>query len=180
MTILEILYLILGGFVILAVVLVYNIFTLRKTIKENLSISDKLEQELTATIEEQIERIKAKETRSYNLGMSSLRGQWLELLGDFESIRHYDQLAVLSSATKQFSLDLLGIVEKDDKDKADDAPAAKDDKKDDKKDTKKSKAKTTRKASNDSKKAKEESVEKKDYEVVNEAPKEKKKGWWSK
>ena len=106
MTMLEILYLILGGFVILAVVFVYYILTLRRTIKENL-----------ITIEEQIERIEAKETKSYNLGMSSLRGQWLELLGDFESIRHYDQLAVLSSATKQFSLDLLGIVEKDDENK---------------------------------------------------------------
>jgi len=84
------------------------------------------------------------------------------------------------TAAKKTSSGTKKTAKKDDKDKADDAPAAKDDKKDDKKDTKKSKAKTTRKASNDSKKAKEESVEKKDYEVVNEAPKEKKKGWWSK
>jgi len=84
------------------------------------------------------------------------------------------------TAAKKTSSGTKKTAKKDDTDKADDAPAAKDDKKDDKKDTKKSKAKTTRKASNDSKKAKEESVEKKDYEVVNEAPKEKKKGWWSK
>ena len=38
----------------------------------------------------------------------------MELMGDFALLVDYDQLAVIASATSQFSLDVIGIVEKDD------------------------------------------------------------------
>jgi len=55
--------------------------------------------------------LKKKQTKSFTLGQSGVRGELTEILAGFSLLNEYRQLAVLSSVSKQFSLDLLGIKE---------------------------------------------------------------------
>ena len=52
---------------------------------------------------------KIAQTRTKTLGRSEVRGELNELLGTFKLLNEYDQLAIISSVSKQASLDLLGI-----------------------------------------------------------------------
>ena len=72
-------------------ILSYFIFTFRQKI-----------QELTS-------RLSKKETKSYQMGENQYKGNINELLAGFALLTEYKQLALLSSVSKQFSIDLLGI-----------------------------------------------------------------------
>ena len=52
-----------------------------------------------------------KQTKAFSIGRSGVRGELNEILGSFALLNEYDQLALLSSVSKQFSIDLLGIKE---------------------------------------------------------------------
>lgn len=52
-----------------------------------------------------------KQTKAFTIGRSGVRGELNEILGSFALLNEYDQLALLSSVSKQFSIDLLGIKE---------------------------------------------------------------------
>lgn len=49
--------------------------------------------------------------KTKTLGRSEVRGELNEILGTFKLLNEYDQLAIISSVSKQTSLDLLGIKE---------------------------------------------------------------------
>ena len=105
MTPIEIISIILGVGIL---TIIYFIYTTRK-LKEKLI-------ERNQEIEEQQKTIDKGYSTTYTLGKSSVRGGLMELMGDFALLVDYDQLAVIASATSQFSLDVIGIVEKDDND----------------------------------------------------------------
>ena len=106
MTTIELLlYLLLGVFAVATVALTYLFSKMRS---ENQASIDSLQKQLAQ-----------KQSKAFGIGQSTLRGGLMELMGDFESLVHYDQLAVLSTATSQASIDLLGIVLKDDEEKGD-------------------------------------------------------------
>lgn len=62
-----------------------------------------------ADIEEMEEKLEKKQTMAYNVGQSGIRGELNQILGAFAILNEYKQLASLSSVSKQFSIDLLGI-----------------------------------------------------------------------
>ena len=55
--------------------------------------------------------LKKKQSKSFTLGQSGVRGELNEILAGFSILSEYRQLAVLSSVSKQFSIDLLGITD---------------------------------------------------------------------
>ncbi len=58
------------------------------------------------TIEERLEK---KQAKAYQIGQSGIRGELNQILGSFAILNEYKQLASISSVSKQFSIDLLGI-----------------------------------------------------------------------
>ena len=54
-------------------------------------------------------RLQEKQSKSFTLGRSGIRGELAQILGSFALLNEYNQLALLSSVSKQFSLDLIGI-----------------------------------------------------------------------
>ena len=56
-------------------------------------------------------RLNQKQTKAYNVGQSGIRGELNQILGAFAILNEYKQLASISSVSKQFSIDLLGIKE---------------------------------------------------------------------
>ena len=54
-------------------------------------------------------RLNQKQTKAYNVGQSGVRGELNQILGAFAILNEYNQLASISSVSKQFSIDLLGI-----------------------------------------------------------------------
>ena len=57
------------------------------------------------------EKLEEKQTKAYNVGQSGIRGELNQILGAFAILNEYKQLASISSVSKQFSIDLLGIKE---------------------------------------------------------------------
>lgn len=57
------------------------------------------------------EELNQKQTKAYNIGQSGIRGELNQILGAFAILNEYKQLASISSVSKQFSIDLLGIKE---------------------------------------------------------------------
>ena len=55
------------------------------------------------------DRWQTKQTKAYEMGGKQVRGDYLQLLGTFASLDQYEQLMLLSSTSKQGSLDLLGV-----------------------------------------------------------------------
>ncbi len=64
-----------------------------------------------ADMDEMSERLNQKQTKAYNIGQSGIRGELNQILGAFAILNEYKQLASISSVSKQFSIDLLGIKE---------------------------------------------------------------------
>jgi len=62
-----------------------------------------------ADIETVNAKLEKKQTQAFQGGTNFNKGQLNELLASFALLNEYQQLAVLSSVSKQFSLDLLGI-----------------------------------------------------------------------
>lgn len=62
-------------------------------------------------MDEMEQRLEKKQTSAYNVGQSSIRGELNQILGSFALLNEYKQLASISSVSKQFSIDLLGIKE---------------------------------------------------------------------
>ena len=56
-------------------------------------------------------RLSKKEKKSYQIGENQYKGNINELLAGFALLTKYKQLAMLSSVSKQFSIDLLGITD---------------------------------------------------------------------
>ncbi len=54
-------------------------------------------------------RLSKKEKKSYQMGENQYKGNINEILAGFALLTEYKQLAMLSSVSKQFSIDLLGI-----------------------------------------------------------------------
>ena len=57
------------------------------------------------------ERLEKKQAKAYQIGQSGIRGELNQILGAFAILNEYKQLASISSVSKQFSIDLLGIKE---------------------------------------------------------------------
>jgi len=55
------------------------------------------------------DRLEQKQTKAYQIGQSGIRGELNQILGAFAILNEYKQLASISSVSKQFSIDLLGI-----------------------------------------------------------------------
>jgi len=55
------------------------------------------------------DRLDQKQTKAYQIGQSGIRGELNQILGAFAILNEYKQLASISSVSKQFSIDLLGI-----------------------------------------------------------------------
>ena len=62
-------------------------------------------------MDEMEQRLDQKQTKAYNVGQSGIRGELNQILGAFAILNEYKQLASISSVSKQFSIDLLGIKE---------------------------------------------------------------------
>jgi len=54
-------------------------------------------------------RLEQKQSKAYQIGQSGIRGELNQILGAFAILNEYKQLASISSVSKQFSIDLLGI-----------------------------------------------------------------------
>lgn len=50
-----------------------------------------------------------RQTQSNQLGQNTIKGEFTQILGAFSIMTEYKQLASISSVSKQFSIDLLGI-----------------------------------------------------------------------
>ncbi len=72
---------------------------------------DKLRRKHDNDMQEMEERLDQKQTKAYNIGQSGIRGELNQILGAFAILNEYKQLASISSVSKQFSIDLLGIKE---------------------------------------------------------------------
>jgi len=57
------------------------------------------------------DRLNQKQSKAYQIGQSGIRGELNQILGAFAILNEYKQLASISSVSKQFSIDLLGIKE---------------------------------------------------------------------
>jgi len=57
------------------------------------------------------ERIKQKDGRSLQAGINFTRGELTEVLASFKLLTEYNQIALFSSVSKAFSIDLMGIKE---------------------------------------------------------------------
>ena len=57
------------------------------------------------------QRIKQKDTKSFQAGTNFSRGELNEVLASFKLLNEYDQIALFSSVSKAFSIDLMGIKE---------------------------------------------------------------------
>ena len=55
------------------------------------------------------DRLEQKQAKAYQIGQSGIRGELNQILGAFSILNEYKQLASISSVSKQFSIDLLGI-----------------------------------------------------------------------
>ena len=71
----------------------------------------KLRQKHDLDMELLTEEHEAKQKTTKTLGRSEVRGELNEILGTFKLLNEYDQLAIISSVSKQTSLDLIGIKE---------------------------------------------------------------------
>lgn len=71
----------------------------------------KLRKRHDADMDEMEDRLDQKQTKAYNIGQSGIRGELNQILGAFAILNEYKQLASISSVSKQFSIDLLGIKE---------------------------------------------------------------------
>lgn len=69
----------------------------------------KLRKQYDSDIQEMEEKLAKKQSNSYQMGQNTIRGELNQLLGSFAILNEYKQLASLSSVSKQFSIDLLGI-----------------------------------------------------------------------
>lgn len=90
-------YVLIWAVVVTIVLVAVGIFVIKLRQKHNADIK-KLDLEL-----------EKKQTKSFTLGRSGVRGELTEILAGFSLLNEYRQLAVLSSVSKQFSIDLLGI-----------------------------------------------------------------------
>ena len=52
-----------------------------------------------------------RQTKAYEIGGRQVRGDMYQLLGTFASLEEYEQVILLSTTSKQASLDLLGVKE---------------------------------------------------------------------
>ena len=52
-----------------------------------------------------------RQTKAYEMGGGQVRGDMYQLLGTFASLEEYEQVILLSTTSKQASLDLLGVKE---------------------------------------------------------------------
>jgi len=52
-----------------------------------------------------------RQTKAYEMGGRQVRGDMYQLLGTFASLEEYEQVILLSTTSKQASLDLLGVKE---------------------------------------------------------------------
>jgi len=52
-----------------------------------------------------------RQTKAFEMGGRQVRGDLYQLLGTFASLEDYEQLILLSTTSKQASLDLLGVKE---------------------------------------------------------------------
>ena len=57
------------------------------------------------------QRIKQKDGKSLQAGINFTRGELTEVLASFKLLNEYDQIALFSSVSKAFSIDLMGIKE---------------------------------------------------------------------
>lgn len=71
----------------------------------------KLRRKHDADMDTMSEELNQKQTKAYNIGQSGIRGELNQILGAFAILNEYKQLASISSVSKQFSIDLLGIKE---------------------------------------------------------------------
>jgi len=56
-------------------------------------------------------RWQEKQTKAFEMGGRQVRGDMYQLLGTFASLEEYEQLILLSTTSKQASLDLIGVKE---------------------------------------------------------------------
>lgn len=56
-------------------------------------------------------KLEAKQSKTFQLAQSTVRGDINQILGTFSLLNDYEELMLLSSTAKQGSLDLLGIKE---------------------------------------------------------------------
>lgn len=70
-----------------------------------IKLRQKHDRDMKSVVEEHGEIQKKTKT----LGRSEVRGELNEILGTFKLLNEYEQLAIISSVSKQASLDLLGI-----------------------------------------------------------------------
>ncbi len=56
-------------------------------------------------------KLEAKQTKTFQLGQSVMRGDISQILGTFSMLNDYEELMLLSTTSRQASLDLLGIKE---------------------------------------------------------------------
>ncbi len=56
-------------------------------------------------------RWQMRQTKAFEMGGRQVRGDLYQLLGTFASLEDYEQLILLSTTSKQASLDLLGVKE---------------------------------------------------------------------
>ena len=69
----------------------------------------KLKQKHDSDIKSVVEEHGKIQKKTKTLGRSEVRGELNEILGTFKLLNEYEQLAIISSVSKQASLDLLGI-----------------------------------------------------------------------
>jgi len=71
----------------------------------------KLRKKHDADMQTMEDRLEQKQAKAYQIGQSGIRGELNQILGAFSILNEYKQLASISSVSKQFSIDLLGIKE---------------------------------------------------------------------
>lgn len=55
--------------------------------------------------------LKRKQTGAYQIGQSQVKGDYAQILGTMGTLGEYEDLIILSTTSKQSSLDLIGIKE---------------------------------------------------------------------
>lgn len=116
----RIIYLILGGFVVLVIVLVYTYFRLKKEMEQIHRDKEQeimeLDQGITELkLEHQLE-LKERGKEGRRMGTSGLQGALMEFLGDFKVFVEYDLLGLIATPAENFPIDLIGVVLEDEDD----------------------------------------------------------------
>jgi len=83
----------------------------QKALEDGLTALEHLLKRAEEVMEERERALEEKQTKALRLGQSTIRGELTQILGQFAILNEYERLASVSSVSRQFSLDLLGIGE---------------------------------------------------------------------